>query len=618
MGSGVSADVYVAEDIKLSRRVAVKRLRPALADDDKFLNLFRTEARVSAKVTHENVLSVYDWGEQDGLFLVSELLRGGTLKAVLSKTPKLEPAQAIEVARQAAAGIHAAHSRGLVHRDIKPANLLFDTNGRLRVADFGVARAVAESAWTELTGTFVGTVKYAAPEQMKRESGEVPIDSRADIYSLGLVLAEMLTGEVPLLGADAFKTIEMRRDTGVELEVEGLEELTTLVNDCCMLDSTRRPTALQLIERLTVAAPKFGQASPLPLQTLDIESHIPSKIDLQGDTTNPVSDVKQAPFRTTPDETPRRALAAKVAPFVAAASFVCLVGVLGYLAVNDNNGQAFNSTILQEPAAATVDDFVGRNLTEVRPSAEEQGLELEVDSVLTNDAEVGEVTSQSIDPGEEIEEGEELTVTVAQGPISGALPNVLGLGATSARQVLEREGFSVEATASVPSDDVPEGQVIAVFVGGDEVSIAQDVFEDGTAVELRVSSGPSLVAVPNVYGLSPARASEVLQAAGFGVATEERTTQAGVAIGQAFGSEPLGETVASGGSTVTILISEGPPVVPDVTGLAGTVARARLVALGLDVVLVGGPETNAVVQVNPTPGTALETVDRVTLLTALN
>ncbi len=614
VGSGVSADVYVAEDTKLSRRVAVKRLRPALADDDKFLNLFRTEARVSAKVTHENVLSVYDWGEHDGLFLVSELLRGGTLKAVLAKQSPLEPAQAIEVARQAAAGIHAAHSRGLVHRDIKPANLLFDSNERLRVADFGVARAVAESAWTELTGTFVGTVKYAAPEQMKRESGETPIDSRADIYSLGLVLAEMLTGKVPLMGDDAFKTIEMRRDAGVSIEVEGLEELTTLVNDCCVLDPSKRPSALQVIERLTVAAPKFGQASPLPLQKLDVDP----AIDLDGhdDTTNPVIEVQDSPFRNA-DETPRSAITAKAAPIVAALSFFGLLGILIFLAVG-NDSDSLSSAVVQQPAAVTVDDFVGRNLTEVRPSVEEQGLELEVDSVLTNEAEIGEVTEQSIEPGEEIEEGEELTVTVAQGPELGTLPNVLGLGATSARQVLEREGFTVGATASVPSDTAPEGQVISVFLDGEEISNSSIQLEEGTAVELRVSSGPSQVAVPNVYGLSPADAGAVLRAAGFSVATEERFTEAGVDVGNAFGSEPLGETVAEAGTTITILISKGVPtvVVPDVSGLAGDVATQRLRAAGFAVDQVGGSPTNTVIEVNPSVGAALRPGARVTIVTS--
>lgn len=616
VGSGVSADVYVAEDTKLSRLVAVKRLRPALADDNKFLNLFRTEARVSAKVTHENVLSVYDWGEHDGLFIVSELLRGGTLKAVLSKQSPLEPAQAIEITRQAAAGIHAAHSRGLVHRDIKPANLLFDSNERLRVADFGVARAVAESAWTELTGTFVGTVKYAAPEQMKRESGETPIDSRADIYSLGLVLAEMLTGKVPLMGDDAFKTIEMRRDAGVEISVEGLEELTSLVNDCCVLDPAKRPSALQVIERLTVAAPKFGQASPLPLQELDVEPAI--DFDGHDDTTNPVLAPQDSPFRNE-DETPRRSVTSKLAPFVAAASFFSLIGILLFLTFNGDNSSAISSTIAEQQAAVTVDDFVGRNLTEVRPSAEEQGLELEVDSVLTNEAEIGEVTGQSIEPGSEVEEGDELTVTVAQGPELGTLPNILGLGATSARQVLEREGFAVGATASVPSDSVPEGQVISVFLDGEEISNTNTQLEEGTAVELRVSSGPSVVVIPNVNGLAQAEATQLLTELGFVVTTEERFHQT-IGEGFALGSEPLGGTRAEIGSSINIVVSKGQELVavPNISGLAGNVAAQRLRAAGFTVNQVGGPAANRVIQVNPAVGSAQEPGTQITILTALN
>ncbi|MER3453248.1 MAG: serine/threonine protein kinase, partial [Acidimicrobiia bacterium] len=152
LGAGASASVFVAEDVVLRRRVAVKLLHEALASDEAFLRRFRAEARAAAALSHPNVMAVYDWGEDDGPFLVCELCGGGSLRALLDRGVLLSPSQALLVGLEAARGLAYAHRRGLVHRDVKPANLLFDEEGRLRVADFGVARALAEAAWTEPAG----------------------------------------------------------------------------------------------------------------------------------------------------------------------------------------------------------------------------------------------------------------------------------------------------------------------------------------------------------------------------------------------------------------------------------------------------------------------------------
>ncbi|HEY1733358.1 MAG TPA: serine/threonine-protein kinase, partial [Acidimicrobiales bacterium] len=194
IGSGASAHVYVADDTALRRRVAVKVLHPGLADDHAFLRRFRAEAQTVAALRHPNILRVYDWGEDEGSpYLVSELLEGGSLCSLLDAKHLLTPSQATAIGLAAADALDYAHRRGLVHRDIKPANLLFDEEGRLSVADFGLARALAEASLTEPAGAVVGTARYAAPEQL---SGEV-LDSRADVYSLALVLTEATSGIVP-------------------------------------------------------------------------------------------------------------------------------------------------------------------------------------------------------------------------------------------------------------------------------------------------------------------------------------------------------------------------------------------------------------------------------------
>ena len=207
VGTGASAHVYLADDVSLKRQVAIKVLHPALAGDQAFLKRFRAEARAVAALNHPNVLRVYDWGEQDGEpYLVLEYLAGGILRQIYDTGALLTPEQAVRIGIEACAGLDYAHRRGLIHRDIKPANLLFDADGRLRIADFGLARALAEAAWTEPDGAILGTARYAAPEQVE---GWV-LDGKADVYGLALVLYEGVTGESPFIGDTTVATLMAR------------------------------------------------------------------------------------------------------------------------------------------------------------------------------------------------------------------------------------------------------------------------------------------------------------------------------------------------------------------------------------------------------------------------
>src|SRR5918997_4407347 len=195
LGSGASAQVYLADDVRLRRQVAVKILHPALADDESFLRRFRAEAQSAASLSHPHLLAVYDWsGDDETPFLVTEYLSGGSLRGVLDGGHRLSPSQALVVGLEAAQALDRAHRQGFVHRDIKPANLLFGGDARLRIADFGLARAIAEAGWTEPTGAVLGTARYSSPEQARGE----PLDGRSDVYSLGLTLVEADPGSVPV------------------------------------------------------------------------------------------------------------------------------------------------------------------------------------------------------------------------------------------------------------------------------------------------------------------------------------------------------------------------------------------------------------------------------------
>src|SRR4249920_847049 len=187
VGTGASATVYQADDVQLRRRVAVKVLHPSLAEDPVFLRRFQSEAQAAAGLSHPNIMAVFDWGTDERVpYLVSEYLGGGSVRAMLDRGRLLSPSQALLVGLETSRGLDYAHRRGLVHRDIKPANLLFGEDRRLRIADFGLARALAEAAWTEPQGAVLGTARYASPEQAKGER----LTGKADVYALALVMIE--------------------------------------------------------------------------------------------------------------------------------------------------------------------------------------------------------------------------------------------------------------------------------------------------------------------------------------------------------------------------------------------------------------------------------------------
>lgn len=261
LGSGASAHVYLADDVRLRRRVAVKVLHAALADDASFLRRFRAEAQAAAALSHPHIVAVYDWsGDDDTPFLVTEYLSGGSLRSVLDAGHRLTPAQALVVGLETARALDHAHRQGFVHRDVKPANVLFGDDARLRVADFGLARAIAEAGWTEPTGSVLGTARYASPEQARGES----IDGRSDVYALALVLIEAVTGTVPFSADTTIGTLMARLERSVDVPDE-LGPLGPIVADAGKIDAGERIDAATFGARLVAAAEHLSRPAPLPL-----------------------------------------------------------------------------------------------------------------------------------------------------------------------------------------------------------------------------------------------------------------------------------------------------------------------------------------------------------------
>jgi serine/threonine-protein kinase len=261
VGSGASSQVYVATDTRLARRVAVKVLHPMLAADRAFLRRFRAEARLAASLDHPHVMRVFDWGEEAaGPYLVLEFLGGGSLRSLLDTGARLSHSQVVMVGAQAASGLAYAHRRGIVHRDIKPSNLLFDEEGHLRIADFGVARALAESALTEPLGAIFGTARYASPEQAESR----PLDDRTDVYSLALVLYETLTGRVPFSG-DTITAMLMARVGSILPWTAELGPLAPIIAQAAISEPLARLDAVALFSDLELLGRELPPAAPLPL-----------------------------------------------------------------------------------------------------------------------------------------------------------------------------------------------------------------------------------------------------------------------------------------------------------------------------------------------------------------
>ena len=661
VGTGASAHVYLAEDVNLHRQVAIKVLHPALAHDASFLKRFRAEARAVAALNHPNVLQVYDWGEdEDGPFLVLEYLAGGSLRRVLDTGTRLTPEQAVEAGRQAAAGLAYAHRRGLVHRDIKPANLLFDADQRLRIADFGLARALAEAAWTEPEGTVLGTARYASPEQAQAQ----PIDGRADVYALSLVLYEAVTGVVPFVGDTSLATLSSR--VGALLPEHGdLGALYDVLLWGAAPEVAERIDAEELGRRLAALSVSLPAPTPIPLPGTPsagaATDPAEAVTELGTDRTEigvpvvpppaiiprpgrrrrgPVPVVPVAAAGTagaaaagavaagatgigtadagigtadagtaapsTGPAVPAEAGGGGVRPrrwpwVVAVVSLVVALAVVGTAAAVGD--QVFTPT---HPVPSLVGTTVPAAASAVR--ADHFSVRVTGHSYSLTEA-TGLILTQQPGPtprhGAGLKEGAVISVTVSAGLPPVTIPDLTTFtncqDATAALAALHLVGVCPQSAAQYSSTK-PAGAILGSSPTGSALY--------GATVTIIVSKGHAPVTVPAVAGAGTTYAGAVatLQAAGFQVKRiDEYSSTAlsgsviGTTPGPSSGPQPYG-------STVTVAVSLGPqPVpVPDVTGDTVNQAQAALAADGL---VFGGaygpPKGKVVIGSDPAAGTVV-------------
>ena len=608
VGRGASAEVYLADDATLRRRVAVKMLHPALSDDPVFLRRFRAEAQAAAALNHPHVMSVYDWGHDEVPYLVTEYLGGGSLRAMLDAGHLLTPSQALLIGLEATRGLEYAHKRGLVHRDIKPANLLFDDEGRLRIADFGIARALAEAAWTEPTGAVVGTARYASPEQARGES----LDGKSDVYAVALVLIEAVTGTVPFTADTTLGTLNAR--VGKQLPVsDQLGPLRKAIERAGHPDVDERPDAGEFSVALMAAAEELSRPEPLPLvSTLAAEpgtgngavdptlvGAVPAvdaatSADATGADEPPDDDRIPLDDEPTSGERRRRWPWALLAALVVAS--LAGGGVALWLANRTPTHEVPELRDVPYNTALAMIADLGWELLD------------DPNSLRDDVIEAGRVISTDPPAGTDLAEGETLVITVSSGPNKRAAPSVdevYDIPAIDVELLIDQAGLAVGEQIEVFDEEVDAGNVVGLQVGSDP---AEGVaFEPNTPIDLIVSAGPAERLVPEVAGLTFAEATAVLNEARL-VAVEGTGRSNDVDAGEAIGTDPPLGTPVPADSEVTVIVSEGRPLVevPNLIGESFADADELLRSLGFRVRLVDGLTDGLVAKQVPLPNEPAE------------
>ena len=593
VGVGGMAEVYRARDELLGRDVAVKVLSERLSTDRSFVERFRREAQAAANLSHPNIVSLYDYGSDNGdYYIVMEFIDGRGLDEIIRAEGPLMPERAGEIAADVARALERAHAQGLVHRDVKPNNIMITSYGQTKVTDFGIVRALggdSEATMTQ-TGMVIGTAAYLSPEQAQG----APVDARSDVYSLGCVLYESLTGQPPFTGdtplSIAYKHVREHAEppSSVNPDVPGSLDAITM-KALAKNPANRYSSAKEMREDLErFAAGQRVSATPLLAGTTAVAPAAGGTQVLSRDE-----------MAYEDDEEPGRRRAA--AYVIAALVILGLFALLAWLVANNMFGEQVK-----------VPKVIGLEEDEAVDKLAERGFEAEVESRPSKKDE-GIVVDQDPAQGEEADEGSTVTIFVSSGPRQVEVPDLTGLTREEAKDELEAEGLELGEVTPEVNEDVEEGTVF------DQDPAPGEEADTGSEVAITISAPPENVIVPTVIGQTQDSAENEITAAGLGVdvTTAPSDQEPGIVIAQ----DPEGGAELPPGDVVTITVSEGPEEreMPDVRGQDGNEAEAFLESdYGLVVDQVEQPcpdavPPGAVCEQDPGPGEPVSEGDSATL-----
>jgi serine/threonine-protein kinase len=523
LGSGGMAHVYRARCTVLNRIVTVKVLREELAEDRDFVRRFQMEAQAVALLSHPNIVSIYDVGEEKGIpYLVMEYVEGENLKEIIRKRGALTPTETVNIGIQVCAALEHAHSKGIIHRDIKPHNILVTPSGRVKVTDFGLARFLSvPSATMTQSGTVMGSVHYFSPEQAQGEEANV----QSDIYSLGAVLYEAISGHVPYQG-----------DNPVSIALKHLQgEPPSLRSE--------NPSVPQQLEQIIFKAMareqrmRFASAKEMQLALSQGYSEKLSAF-LEEEQTRSI------PLPIVQEKNDlKKKKKKKMHPAAIAALALCAALLIGGLAFGFFKWY-FGGTLI-------VPEVIGESQAEASQKLKDAGFQVDVNEVFDRGTEADVVVQQDPVGGMKAKKGRSVRIWVNQGQSDVWLPDFTGASEREARLSLEGRGFKVKITRE-NHDTVANGYVIRQFPEGDQEQ------PKGSEITLIVSSGPLVkdVVVPSLAGLKEEQAKAALGAVGLNlgeVKEEESKEEKGVIIKQSV--EP--GTSVKKGESINVVVSSG-------------------------------------------------------------
>ena len=571
VGRGGMAEVFLAHDLLLDRPVALKVLFPEYANDANFVERFRREAQSAAGLTHPNIVAVYDWGKVNNTYFIAmEFVQGRTLASILKEKLRLTARQACDVAVDVASALGFAHENGVVHRDIKPGNILIGSTGQVKVADFGIARALGSAVEEGLTqtGSVMGTATYLSPEQAQ---GSQP-DPRSDIYSLGVVMYEMVAGRAPFIGDNAVG-IAYQQVHGVppapsEFVSDVPREFEAIVAKCmaksadrrygnanALRDDLRRFNAGEEVVALTDVRGRKAQSQSTDTMAIPVIANTPVTTD-DKDLYEDVYD----------DFAPRRA-----ASYIFGAVFTAIIllaaGVFIYRTVDRGSATSL-----------TIPDVTNRTQAEASQILLDMGL-TPIPNAVINDA-VGDDIVYAQDPPATAtgHQGDVVTITYNPAKQLQTVPPIQGLSVENATLLLAPLGLQLVILEVRNDPLVPLNQIIT------QSPLANEQVRSGSPISVVVSGGTGGNNIPNIEGQVSSAAEQLLKSSPYNfVVTITAEPSATVEKGRAIRTDPVIGTPLPAGSPIALIVSSGSPtvVVPDVAGKTEGEAQAAVNAAGL-------------------------------------